>query len=130
MSEVRLIDANALIREMCTKFYTTPYYKYILDVIDNAPTVTIDNKYDEVILAHERISYERGVNDGYAKAIEENERPKGEWIKEPNGRTTDIYRCSLCKRSIMLCKGADLTNYPFCHCGAKMINEETPTLET
>lgn len=48
------------------------------------------------------------------------ERPQGEWIKEPNGKTTDIYRCSVCKRSIMLCKGADLGNYPFCHCGAKM----------
>lgn len=39
MSEVRLIDANALIREMCIKFYTTPYYKHILELIDNAPTV-------------------------------------------------------------------------------------------
>ena len=53
MNEVRLIDANALIREMCTKFYTTPYYKHILDVIDNAPTVErpqgkwIYNQYDD-----------------------------------------------------------------------------------
>lgn len=30
-----------------------------------------DNKYDEVILAHERVAYERGVADGYAEAIEE-----------------------------------------------------------
>jgi len=55
-----------------------------------------------------------------ANGIPYEERPKGEWIKEPNGRTTDIYRCSVCKRSIMLCKGANLTNYPFCHCGADM----------
>ena len=39
-----------------------------------------DNKYDEVILAHERIAYERGVADGYAEAIEEgtNTKPKCE----------------------------------------------------
>ncbi len=54
----------------------------------------------------------------------EEERPQGEWIKESNSKTTDIYRCSVCKRSIMLCKGADLTKYPFCHCGADMKRKE------
>lgn len=48
------------------------------------------------------------------------ERPQGEWIKEPNGKTTDIYRCSICGRSVLLCKNADLSKYPFCHCGADM----------
>jgi hypothetical protein len=48
------------------------------------------------------------------------DRPTGQWIKESNGKTTDLYICSVCKRSIMLCKGADLTKYPFCHCGADM----------
>lgn len=52
------------------------------------------------------------------KALEE--RPQGEWIKEDNGKTTDVYRCSICGRSIMLCKNADLSKYPFCHCGAEM----------
>ena len=55
-----------------------------------------------------------------ANGIPYEERPQGEWIKEPNGRTTDIYRCSICGRSILLCKGADLSKYPFCNCGAKM----------
>lgn len=36
----RLIDAEDLKRIMCIKFYTTPYFKHILDEIDNAPTVT------------------------------------------------------------------------------------------
>lgn len=45
---------------------------------------------------------------------------EGEWIKTNNGRTTDVYTCSICKRSILLCKNADLSKYPFCHCGAKM----------
>lgn len=72
--------------------------------IANAPTIVPDMAQ---VLAYEC---------GKASA----ERPKGEWIKEPNGKTTDLYRCSVCNRSIMLCKGADLTKYPFCHCGAKM----------
>ena len=48
-------------------------------LIDIAPTVALpimpNDKYDEVIIAHERIAYERGVADGYAEAIEE-----GKWI--------------------------------------------------
>lgn len=36
---MRLIDADALTRDACIKFYTTPHYKHILDLIDNAPTV-------------------------------------------------------------------------------------------
>ena len=39
MSNVRLIDANALIRTACEKFYTTNYYSHILEMIDNAPTI-------------------------------------------------------------------------------------------
>ena len=46
MSEVRLIDANSLTRAMCIKFYTTPYYKHILDVIENAPTVELPKCQD------------------------------------------------------------------------------------
>lgn len=34
-----LISREALERVACVKFYTTPYYKHILDLIDNAPTV-------------------------------------------------------------------------------------------
>ena len=38
-SEIRLIDANALIRTACEKFYTTNYYSHILEMIDDAPTI-------------------------------------------------------------------------------------------
>lgn len=46
-----------------------------------------DRKFDEIIIAHERIAYERGVADGYAEAIEEgkNERPQGEQIAWEQG---------------------------------------------
>ena len=57
MKDQRLIDANALIREMCIKFYTTPYYKHIIDVIDNAPTVEPERPQDEFVkLLNERIA--------------------------------------------------------------------------
>lgn len=45
---------------------------------------------------------------------------KGHWIKQENTKTTDLYRCSICGRSIILCKGAFLKDYPYCHCGAEM----------
>ena len=48
---MELIDREALKKEFCVKFYTTPYYKHILDVIDNAPTV--EDRYSE------------GYSDGY-----------------------------------------------------------------
>jgi len=64
--------------------------------------------------------YQDGHKDGYDKGYDDAQSPKSEWIKEDNGKTTDLYRCSICGRSIMLCKNADLTNYPFCHCGADM----------
>ena len=118
MSEVRLIDANALKQDL-RQYFTDGVldgvseklvFNQILHDIDNAPTV---EQFDDTELQRAI-----GYADGYSKGREE--RPQGEWMKEPNGKTTDIYRCSVCKRSIMLCKGADLTNYPFCHCGADM----------
>ena len=36
-----LISREALKRVACVKFYTTPYYKHILDLIDDAPTVKV-----------------------------------------------------------------------------------------
>ena len=95
--------------------------------IDNAPTVEPEELIKPIAEIKCEISEEEKqriieiLRKEKPKLIKlEPERPQGEWIKEPNGRTTDIYRCSVCKRSIMLCKGADLTNYPFCHCGVDM----------
>lgn len=36
-----LISREALKKDMSIHFYTSPYYKHILDVIDNAPTVEV-----------------------------------------------------------------------------------------
>lgn len=86
--------------------FTDIQTQIILDIIDHAPTVEMLNWYKV-----------------YEDVKGTFERPKGEWIKEDNGKTTDIYRCSICGRSILLCKNADLSKYPFCHCGADMRGE-------
>lgn len=60
------------------------------------------------------------IHEAIVNGIPYEDRQQGEWIKEPNDKTTDLYICSVCNRSIMLCKDADLAKYPFCHCGADM----------
>ena len=73
---------------------------------------------DEVIIAHERIAYERGVADGYAEALEEmkdKERPQGEWIFV----SRNCWKCPYCQ---------ELTNEGknFCpNCGASMMKGGT-----
>lgn len=51
-------------------------------------------------------------------------KPKtGHWIKKetPYGWDGHSYQCSICGRSIHLDTVVeDLTDYPYCHCGAKM----------
>ena len=60
------------------------------------------------------------MNDTILCWVEKDKAQQGEWIKEDNGRTTDLYRCSICGRSIMRCKNAKSLP-PFCpNCGAKM----------
>lgn len=81
----------------------------VLEDIDNAKAIPLPNN---------QVAWDQGYEAGLAQG--KQDRPQGEWIKEDNGKTTDIYRCSICGRSIMLCKNADLSKYPFCHCGADM----------
>lgn len=94
--------------EIATRALAT--YDFIGEVImtiNNAPTVPLPDFKE---------GYKQAIIDGKTNYS----RPQGEWIKEDNGKTTDLYRCSICGRSIMLCKNADLSKYPFCHCGADM----------
>jgi hypothetical protein len=54
-------------------------------------------------------------------------RKKGKWIKEETIHGWDgfSYQCSKCGRSIHLdTEVEDLTDYPFCHCGAEMESGE------
>ena len=60
-----------------------------------------------------------------AKGLLYEQRPRGEWIKEPtNSRSVDIYRCSICKASEEILKGGDMSKLrPYCRCGADMRKE-------
>lgn len=57
-----------------------------------------------------------------------NQEPKiGHWIKEKSlhGWDGKSYQCSVCGRSIHIDPEAeDLTDYPYCHCGAIMTESE------
>jgi DNA-directed RNA polymerase subunit RPC12/RpoP len=58
-----------------------------------------------------------------------SEKPNkiGHWIKEKSryGWDGKSYVCSECGRSIHLdSEVEDLTDYPYCHCGAQMIESE------
>lgn len=64
-----LISREALRKAACVKFYTTPYYKHILDLIDNAPAVEINTNDIEYK------AYCKGLEDGKKIA-----RPQGEWL--------------------------------------------------
>lgn len=59
--------------------------------------------------------------------IEIQEPKVGHWIKEKTiyGWDNHSYQCSECGRSIHLdTEVEDLTDYPYCHCGAKMKGEK------
>lgn len=105
-----LISREALIREACVKFYTTPYYKHILDLIDNAPTVEITEEQ-----AIDKL-HETGWMQRHDKEM--NERPKGKWIKvNPETRVYMglLFRCSFCMSNVK-----DF-EYAYCpNCGAEM----------
>ena len=124
----RLIEADALKHELMKAFNCENATKYgnkdskqqelsystimlyevadiIEDTIDNAPTVTPDMA--------QVLAYESG------KA---SERPHGKWIKQENKKTE--FFCSECGRMIDTKPFTRTDNFPFCHCGADMREEE------
>jgi DNA-directed RNA polymerase subunit RPC12/RpoP len=54
------------------------------------------------------------------------EKPKtGHWIEEEKGLHITVYKCSECGRTVMDDSGYDVNvDYPFCHCGAKMVEPQ------
>ena len=94
MSEVRLIDANALkehkfltpqvkviggrhngkMREQIIEVYGKGWNDCIDAIIDNAPTVEPEITNEDI-----QNAIKQGYKDGYAMARAKYERPKGEW---------------------------------------------------
>ena len=55
------------------------------------------------------------------------QEPKiGHWIRQKGilGEETNTYECSLCGRTIYCYEEDELEDYPFCHCGAKMVKPQ------
>ena len=97
MSEVRLIDANALLSQIPT---IEDEYKFVRKLIENAPTVEYPF-YAE--------AYQTGYEEG------QNERPHAHWIIYPE-MNEDRY-CSKCDMDFE----NDGLTFNFCpHCGAQM----------
>ena len=122
----RLIDADELkekfadMREGYPIFSNTEMVstKDIADIIDNAPTVETET----LKTAHTKIGYERGFDDGYAKCVEDNERPQGEWKYTGMG----IYECTNCgagyEAGIYEHCNVNNSEFNFCpNCGAQMV---------
>ena len=113
MSEQRLIDANKL--KKATEKYTDcaniDCINCFRELIDDAPTIETYTEEDI------RLSNRTGFDDGYEKAKEEFERPKGHWVeKQETSRSVSFY-CSECE-----CAGLGVEN--FCSwCGADMRKE-------
>lgn len=63
MSDIRLIDANALLSQIPT---IEDKYKIVRKLIDNAPTVVVDCKNCD------------GYEAGYSAGVHDTERPQGE----------------------------------------------------
>ena len=116
-----LISREALKKTMCIKFYTTPYYKHILDEIDNAPTVAED--------------YDTGYQDGLEDGLNDI-RPQGEWksLGFVHSRGYAWCTCSKCGKTTKIyldkdndfCCIADIRNKAVAclFCGADMRGKE------
>ncbi len=62
---------------------------------------------------------DKSENDDSKKIVEKENQ--GEWIHSFYSEDDkDIYKCSECGRFITLDKSDNLSNYPYCHCGALM----------
>ena len=115
---MRLINADALNQYkfgegLMASSYADGWDDAIDAIMKDAPTVEVRDNFD--------IGYAQGLEDG------RNERPKGKWhkIKTSCDIGHKFYICSKCNREIDVMDGECLDDYPFCHCGADMREEES-----
>lgn len=115
MSEVRLIDANALKKAIekyrnlnCVSTSTIIGVRNVMYLIDNAQAVPLPS---------EQIAWEQGYKAGLAQG--KQDRTKGEWIPmNPDCRGySDYFKCSICGAYIypnIPEKELDYNGCPYC----------------
>lgn len=120
---MRTIDADALIRAASVRFYSTNYYKHILDLIDNAPTVEPCYQTTSCL---DCANYDKENHNcpRFCEVTKEviKSRPTGEWLstgkdlKREHPYSARWYYCSCCG------KYNDFNQMTNCcpYCGAQM----------
>lgn len=91
-----------------TRYDIAKFYGY------NSP-----EEYDEA----ERRLHELIVESKKRQKLNVEKEPvkRGKWIrKEGYDPRDNFYYCSECNRIINVISGDSLSNYPYCHCGARM----------
>ena len=126
MTEVRLIDANALRHKIHCAFSDD---LGILEYIDNAPTVEpkpISGIQEKALKVVEILTEEHAINVNERRFLQraillEPERPQGEWKlieRNVDSGGNNRYECSECHYKD---DHAGSVEVPFCwHCGADM----------
>ena len=118
----KALDENRTVKE----------YKALLkECYKELPSVTVQqldcencSKCDDAFMRGHDIGLENGYKQGERDATAE--RQTGEWVLARTFPTKlydehiNEYQCSECYRKIR-CTESQLVNYPFCHCGAKMV---------
>ena len=56
--------------------------------------------------------------------VEIEERKQGEWILHEENSASSSYHCSVCNRLINVLWSEELSDFPYCHCGAEMRGAE------
>ena len=96
---MRLIDGDALIKELNNSHFPGAPY------VDAGISIAIGKVCDAPTI--------------------EPERKMGKWVKGTSGIKITAYRCSKCGRIVIDDTGNEVEkDYPFCHCGAKMEEEQ------
>ena len=57
---------------------------------------------------------------------QEPAREHGEWMFEYDNHIAKFYHCSVCGRKLTVLSGHDLSEFPYCHCGADMRGTKLP----
>ena len=88
-------------------------FRYILSLVPTVNPQPSEHFIDGV--------HAMGYREGYKDA---QKQKSGKWLVDLQTATEDYYICSECGRRIHLLYPDTISNYPYCHCGAKMESEE------